>query len=251
MTRAKKTISGSTYQQSVKNELAYRQAQQQLLESNRRLAEAKLLAMQMQMNPHFVYNSLNSINYFILQHEAEQASLYLTKFSKLMRQVMTNTAAEWVSVRNELNALQIYVELEQLRSDNGFDLILTVSESLNTDKVCIPPLITHPYVENAIRHGLLQPQVDKPVLRINCFQQDDSLFIQIIDNGIGRAASAQAQRHGLTAHKAYGHTLTKERLRIINEINNVDACIDVADLNTDEGAPAGTCVTFSMKSKTC
>ncbi|UFH53666.1 sensor histidine kinase [Spirosoma sp. KNUC1025] len=250
MARDKKTISRSTYPKSIKSELAYRRAQQQLLESNRRIAETKLLALRMQMNPHFVYNSLNAINKFVLENEAEQASLYLTKFSKLMRQAMLNTLSEWVSLSHELKALQIYIELELLRSDNAFEMILNVSDSLKPDTVCIPPMITYPYVENAIRHGLLQQHVHKPTLRIDCFEQDGNLLIQIADNGIGRAASAQAQLDGLTAHKSYGHSITVERLQLVNEVYDVGSRIDFTDLNTPSGNPAGTCVTFTMKLKT-
>ncbi|GAB4022810.1 sensor histidine kinase [Spirosoma koreense] len=249
MAREKKIVSGFVRRRSLKNELAYRQTQQQLLDSSRRIAEAKLLALRIQMNPHFVYNSLNSINYFILRNEAERASLYLTKFSKLMRQIILNTATEWVSLRDELKAMQVYVELEQLRSDNGFDILLTVSDSLNPDSVCIPPLVMYAYVENAIRHGLLQQHVDKPLLRINCFQQNDYVSIQIVDNGIGRAASIRAQLNGLTAHKSYGHKITSQRLQLVNEIYDVDARIDFRDLTTDTGASVGTCVTFTMKLK--
>ena len=233
--------------QSQKNEL-YWQAQQ-LLESNRRIAETKLLALRMQMNPHFVYNSLNAINKFVLENEAEQASLYLTKFSKLMRQAMANTLTEWVSLSNELKALQLYIDLELLRSDNQFNFILTLSESFNPDRVCLPPMVIYPYIENAIRHGLLQSTVDNPTLRVNCHQQGGYLLIAITDNGIGRTASARAQANDLTAHKSYGHTITEERLQIVNEIYGVDAHIDISDLDTDTGDPAGTCVTFAMKLK--
>lgn len=251
MARTKKTNSRAAYPPLLSSKLAYQKAQQQLLESQQHLMEAKLMALRMQMNPHFVYNSLSAINHFILQNEAEQASLYLTKFSKLMRQAMLNTTSEWVSLQNELKALQIYVELELLRSDNAFQMLLTVSESLNPTRVCIPPMVTYAYVENAIRHGLLQPDVDKPTLRIDCYEQDGYLLIQIADNGIGRAASIQAQRNGLKAHKSYGNSITLERLRLVNEIYNVDARIAFTDLNTTTGNSTGTCVTFTMKLKSC
>ncbi|MBD2753582.1 histidine kinase [Spirosoma sp. BT704] len=205
----------------------------------------------MQLNPHFVFNSLNAINYYILRHESEQASTYLTKFSKLIRQAMLNTATEWIPLRNELTALQTYIDLELLRSNNAFEMILNISESLNPDDICIPPMIMYPYVENAIRHGLLQQPITKPVLRINCSAEKGYLLIQIADNGIGRAASMQAQRNGLTAHKSYGHTITTERLQLINDLYGSDSRVDFTDLITNTGTSAGTCVTFSMKLKSC
>ncbi|GAB3998377.1 hypothetical protein GCM10028807_45900 [Spirosoma daeguense] len=231
----------------IETELAYQRVQQQLSDNEHRITETKLLALRLQMNPHFVFNSLNAINKFVLENESEQASLYLTKFSRLMRQIMANTASEWVSLRNELRALQIYVELELLRCDNRFAFTLTVSQSLPVDMVFIPPMVTYPYIENAIRHGLLQPNVDKPTLHMNCDVQDGYLRIQISDNGIGRAASTKSQVSGLTAHKSYGHTLTQERLQLVNQLYDADAGIHVTDLTTDMGTPAGTDVTFTMK----
>ncbi|WP_460995259.1 histidine kinase [Spirosoma harenae] len=233
----------------VETELAYQQVQQQLAVNNRRIAETKLLAMRLQMNPHFVFNSLNAINKFVLENESEQASLYLTKFSRLMRQIMANTTTEWISLSHELAALKLYVELELLRCDHQFDFVLNVSESLNPEKVCIPPMVTYPYIENAIRHGLLHPTVDKPTLHIDCWQQNGYLLIEITDNGIGRAASAKSQLRGLTAHKSYGHTFTEERLQIMNEMYGVNAGVYFTDLTKANGEPGGTHVTFTMKLK--
>ncbi|GAB3314988.1 hypothetical protein GCM10027299_03820 [Larkinella ripae] len=233
----------------VQIEQAYQQTERQLLENNKRIAETKLMALRMQMNPHFVFNSLNAINKFVLQNDVDEASLYLTKFSRLMRQMIDNTQTEWVSLRNELKALQTYIELEQLRSDHHFEFSLTVSNTLNQDTVHVPPLLMQPYIENAIRHGLLPQKTEKPVLQIDCQQAAGFLVVCIADNGIGREASQRAQSNGLMAHKAHGSRIAEERLQIVNEIYGVDARIDVADLVDSAGAPAGTCVTFTMKLK--
>jgi two-component system LytT family sensor kinase len=233
----------------VQIEQAYQQTERQLLENNKRIAETKLLALRMQMNPHFVFNSLNAINKFILQNEVDEASLYLTKFSRLMRQMIDNTQTEWVSLRSELKALQTYIELEQLRSDNTFDFSLVINPAISQDTVHVPPLLLQPYVENAIRHGLLQQKTENPLLQIDCQQVAGFLVICIADNGIGREASKQSQGNGLMAHKAHGSRIAEERLQIVNEIYGVDARIDVADLVDSVGAPAGTCVTFTMKLK--
>ncbi|GAB3909385.1 hypothetical protein GCM10028803_46870 [Larkinella knui] len=233
----------------VQIEQAYQQTERQLLENNKRIAETKLLALRMQMNPHFVFNSLNAINKFILQNDVDEASMYLTKFSRLMRQMIDNTQTEWVSLRNELKALQTYIELEQLRSDDTFEFSLTVSKTLSQDTVHVPPLLLQPYVENAIRHGLLAQKAEKPVLSIDCQQVAGFLVICIVDNGVGREASQRSQINGLMAHKAHGSRIAEERLQIVNEIYGVDARIDVADLVDSTGVAAGTCVTFTMKLK--
>ncbi|MFC5409670.1 histidine kinase [Larkinella bovis] len=233
----------------VQIEQAYRQTERQLLENNKRIAETKLMALRMQMNPHFVFNSLNAINKFVLLNNVDEASLYLTKFSRLMRQIMVNTQTEWVSLRHELQAIENYVELEQMRSDHAFDVSLTVSKTLSLDTVQVPPLLIHPYVENAIWHGLLPQKIEKPVLQIDCQQAAGFLVICIADNGIGREASRRMQVNSLTAHKSHGSRIAEERLQIVNKIYGVDARIDVADLVDSVGAPAGTCVTFTMKLK--
>ncbi|WP_338874853.1 histidine kinase [Spirosoma sp. SC4-14] len=231
----------------VEMEEAYRRAERQLMETNRRVAETKLTALRMQMNPHFIFNSLNSINKFILQNDGERASDLLTKFSRLIRQVLINSRAEWVSLRNELNVLQIYLELERLRSDNKFDILFSISDDLNLDMVHVPLLITQPYVENAIWHGLLPMQGGKPQLQIQCRQEKDRLIIDIEDNGIGRAASARLQANSLTAHKTHGIAITEERLNLINEMYGADARITICDRYKAGSTPTGTHVCFTQK----
>lgn len=225
---------------------AYRQAEWQLLEMNKRMAETKLMALRMQMNPHFIFNSLSSINAFILQNDADHASAFLTKFSRLMRQVLDNSQTEWVSLRNELKALQIYIELEQLRCETKFDVSFNVSPDLDQDAVRVPPMITHPYVENAIWHGLLPKKEGTLLLKIDCWQEAETLLVQIDDNGIGRSA-APLQTQELTTHKLHGIQLTGERLSLINVMYAADARVAIIDLQHEDQSPAGTRVVFSIK----
>ncbi|QHV97192.1 GAF domain-containing protein [Spirosoma endbachense] len=228
-------------------EQAYRQAERQLMETKKRVAETKLMALRMQMNPHFIFNSLNSINKFILQNDVDRASDLLTKFSRLIRQVLANSKTEWVSLRNELKVLQIYVELEQLRCDNKFEVKLNVSDDLDQDVLHVPLLITQPYVENAIWHGLLPMKEGVPVLQIDCCKHNNQLIIDIQDNGIGREASGRLRTNSLTAHKSHGITITEERLNLVNEMYGADACITITDQYKAGGAPAGTHVRFTQK----
>jgi LytS/YehU family sensor histidine kinase len=231
----------------VEMQQAYQLAERQLIETNKRVAETKLLALRMQMNPHFVFNSLTSINSFILQQDGERASDLLTKFSRLMRQVLDNSKAEWVSLRRELKALEIYLELEQLRCDKKFEVSFDVQADIDLDTVHVPPLITQPYVENAIWHGLLPMKEGVAKLQISCRQQAGNLIIEISDNGIGRVASAQLRPNQLSNHKAEGIKLMEERLQLMNEMYGVDARIDIIDNYLDSGAAAGTSVYFTLK----
>ncbi|HEY0110893.1 MAG TPA: histidine kinase [Fibrella sp.] len=231
----------------VEIEQAYQKAERQLMETNKRVAETKLLALRMQMNPHFIFNSLTSINSFILQHDVEQASDLLTKFSRLMRQVLDNSRTDWVSLRQELKALQIYLELEQLRCANKFAVNFEVGNTIDLDTVHVPPLITQPYVENAIWHGLLPMKGGAPLLTIRCQKEGERLTIEIADNGIGRVESARLRPNKLTSHKAEGIKLMEERLHLVNEMYGANARIDILDQYQADGTPGGTCVCFTLK----
>ncbi|WP_317166011.1 histidine kinase [Spirosoma arboris] len=233
----------------VETELAYQQARQQLSDNNRRIAEAKLMALRMQMNPHFVFNSLNAINKFVLQNDSEQASLYLTKFARLVRQVLANTQTDWVSLHDELAALQSYIELEQLRSDDHFDVTVRIDPKLNADSVQVPPLLIQPYVENAIRHGLLAQKNRRSMLKIDCNRIGNRLAIAITDNGIGREAAISSRPQNLNAHQFHGSRIAEERVVLVNDLYDVDARIDCQDLIGLNGQPDGTCITFTMNLK--
>ena len=233
----------------VQIEEAFRKTEFQLMENNRKIAETKLLALRLQMNPHFIFNSLTAINNFILNNDAETASLLLTKFSRFVRQVMDNSRTEWISLRDELKALQIYIELEQLRFENKFDINIEVSPDVDREMVHVPPLIIQPYVENAIWHGLLHKKKDRAVLSIRCWKEKDMLCLQIEDNGIGREASSKLNKSSLSSHKSHGLKVTEERLQILNQVYNVDASMKVVDLLGKDHHPEGTRVTLRMKIK--
>ncbi|MBD0254438.1 MAG: histidine kinase [Cytophagales bacterium] len=210
-------------------------------------AETRLLALRMQMSPHFVFNSLSSVNHFILRKDAEGASALLTKFSRLLRQVMENVKTEWILLRQELDALRLYVELEQLRCEGRFAVRLNVGDEVNPDAVLLPPLLLHPFVENAIRHGLLHKPGGQPLLQIDCWLAGGYLMLRVRDNGIGRAASGRLYRNDLTRHKLYGIQSTHERLAIVNQVFGADAQIGIEDLLGTEGEPAGTSVTIALR----
>ena len=123
----------------VQIEEAFRRTEFQLMENNRKIAETKLLALRLQMNPHFIFNSLTAINNFILNNDTEHASLFLTRFSRFVRQVLDNSKTEWISLNDELKALQIYIELEQLRFENKFEVHVNVSQDVDRNMIHVPP----------------------------------------------------------------------------------------------------------------
>ncbi len=231
----------------VEIEQAYQQTERQLLETNKRVAETKLMALRMQMNPHFIFNSLSSINHFVLQNDSENASNLLTKFSRLMRQVLDNAKTEWVSLRSELNALQIYVELERLPCDDSFEVLVEISDDIDPNTARVPPMLIQPYVENAIWHGLLHQKDGNPMLHIRCYKQHERLVVEITDNGIGREASISQRITPLTGHITNGVRLVEERLQLVNEMYGVDAKFTVNDRYKPDGSSGGTSVFFTLK----
>ena len=233
----------------VQIEEAFRRTEFQLMENNRKIAETKLLALRLQMNPHFIFNSLTAINNFILNNDTEHASLFLTRFSRFVRQVLDNSKTEWISLNDELKALQIYIELEQLRFENKFEVHVNVSQDVDRNMIHVPPLIIQPYVENAIWHGLLHKKDGAAILTINCWKEQEFLYLQIEDNGIGREASSILNKNALASHKSHGIKVTEERLQILNQVYNVEASVKIMDLAMSDSQPGGTQVTLRLKIK--
>ncbi|WP_208419864.1 histidine kinase [Paraflavitalea devenefica] len=228
---------------------AYRTTTIRLHENNRKIAENRLAVLRLQMNPHFVFNSLNSIGNFILKNEPMKASGYLTKFSKLIRLIFDSAQSEWVSLDQEIKSLELYIELEQLRFNNKFDVIINVSDEINRGTIMVPPLLLQPFVENAIWHGLMPKENERGELYLHYWLNHDKLFMSIEDNGIGRAASAQSRTGRIATLQKQGIKLTDERIHIINEIHDARIQAVVKDLIDEQGAPAGTRVIVSLDIK--
>lgn len=235
---------------SAKAEEERRNTALQLLENQRRISEVEMQALRAQMNPHFMFNSLNSINNFILKNDADNASAYLTRFARLMRLILDNSRQDWISLENELKALQLYIEMESLRFDNVFEYQVVVSPQVDQMLVLVPPMIIQPYVENAIWHGLLHRQEKGSYLSINIEKKGLYLEVKITDNGVGREAAQRLKSKFGSHKKSHGMQITQERLEMVNAVFNVDAQTNIQDLTNEDGAPAGTIVILTMKYKT-
>lgn len=216
----------------------------------KQIAEVKMQALRSQMNPHFIFNSLNSINHFILLNDTENASNYLTKFSRLIRLILDSSRTEWSILETEIKALELYIELEMVRFDNAFDYGIIIDDELNPATVMIPPLIIQPYVENAIWHGLLLKQDGKGKLQIKIWCDDDLLKISIEDNGVGRKKATQIKSSKTLLHKSHGMKITAERLDIVNNVYAVDATVVIEDLTDNTQNASGTRVLITMKKNT-
>jgi tetratricopeptide (TPR) repeat protein len=216
-------------------------------EFQRSLADVSLTALRSQMNPHFIFNCLNSIKLYTTQNDTTAATEYLSKFSKLIRLVMENSRNDRISLRSELDALRLYIEMEVMRFKEKLAYTINVDNNVETDYIEIPPLLLQPYVENAIWHGLMHKEEGGRIDINVSMQKDESLLeINIIDDGIGRAKSAELRSKTATKHKSYGMKVTSERIALINQTYKTGANVTLHDLVHNDGQPAGTQVTIQI-----
>ncbi|HSK12695.1 MAG TPA: histidine kinase, partial [Phnomibacter sp.] len=229
-----------------KAEMKKKEAEIALAEMRQRAAEVEMQALRAQMNPHFLFNSLNSINNFILNNDVDNASAYLTRFSRLMRLILDNSRHDWVMLDQELQALELYIGMESLRFDNAFTWRIEVGEHIDRQMVQLPPLLIQPYVENAIWHGLLHRKVPGGHLFINIQKKGDLLEITIDDNGVGREAAAAKKQYA--GHKrSHGMLITSERMQMVNKVYDAGAAFIMLDKKHVDGTPAGTLVQIKIK----
>jgi ligand-binding sensor domain-containing protein len=211
--------------------------------ANKAIAEMELRALRSQMNPHFIFNSLNSIQKYIWDSKQEDAAEYLTKFSRLIRMILDNSMHKSITLEQEMNALSLYLELEHRRCNAKFDYNINVDNSIDASSVLFPPLILQPYVENAIWHGLLNKD-GRGTLGITILKEGESFIKCIIeDDGIGRAAAAGMKQSREMGKVSYGILLTAQRLAVPNE-NGKNGTVEISDLY--DGAPIGTRVVITI-----
>ncbi len=207
-------------------------------EVSRKLAETRLIALRAQMNPHFIFNSINSIQLFILKNDTDAAHKHLTRFSKLIRKVLENSKNEYISIAEEIQTLELYIELERLRFSSKFIFEIRVSDEIQAESVLISPLLIQPYVENAIWHGLMHLKDREGVLKIRIGKKGEMLQCIIEDNGIGRKHSLQYKKK--TEHKSMAMSLNKERVEIISKLHHQVMSLTITDKTDALGLPSGT-----------
>lgn len=216
----------------------------------KKLAQVEMSALLAQMNPHFLFNTLNSIDSYIVKNESKKASEYLNNFARLVRLILQHSRSDYISLADELEALDLYLQMESLRFDNCFDYKIEVDDSLRTSSIVIPPMLIQPFLENAIWHGLRHLSKDpcegKILLKIT--RDGDYLRCIIEDNGIGREKSAalKAGKSGNNHKKSMGMRITRDRIDLINKLRNVDARVEIIDLKDDNDKAAGTRVELTI-----
>ncbi len=217
----------------------------ELMQIKQQQAEIEMKALRAQMNPHFIFNSLNSINKYILKNDQVNASKYLTRFAKLIRLILDNSNSQEVALSDELEALRLYVEMEALRFTNKFSYEIVVHENVHADSLQVPPLIIQPYVENAIWHGLLHKESGGKLL-VDVTASDNQLKCIVEDNGIGRNRAKELKSKTATTNKSLGMKLTEERITMLNKHASLNASIQIIDLQNQLGEAAGTKVILTI-----
>ncbi len=224
------------------------QNQLELLQAQNRLAEEKLTALRSQMNPHFIFNCLNSIQQFILTGDVDNANKYLSQFSKLIRLVLQYSENNFISLEEEINMLELYLSLEKTRFGNSFEYKILIDHELDTDEIKIPNLMVQPFVENAIWHGLMHKPGDRKI-NIN-FQLKNEQFIlcEVTDNGIGRtrAAEIKEMKSVELKHKSRGMQLIKDKIEILRQQFKSEVLIEISDVLSNTGEICGTRVLIQL-----
>ncbi|HEY8896691.1 MAG TPA: histidine kinase, partial [Niastella sp.] len=216
-------------------------------EFNKKIAELEMRTLRAQMNPHFIFNSLSSINRYIVKSDHKTASGYLTKFSKLIRLILDNSATDVISVEKELQTLQLYLDLEALRFDNAFTCTIQADEAIDLEETCIPSMLLQPYVENAIWHGLLHREGGGGQLFIHITQPSETMLVaRIEDNGVGREKAKEMKSKEVVRNKSYGMQLTYDRLKLLNRLKHQTPSVIVEDLVDEDGISQGTRVTLHI-----
>jgi LytS/YehU family sensor histidine kinase len=197
-------------------------------------------ALAKQMNPHFIFNALNSIHNFILENDKNTSSYYLSKFASLMRQTLENSTKETITLAEEIQTLTYYLELEQMRFKNSFEFSIRVSEDIDDSFIEIPPFLLQPYVENSLWHGIMNKTDGHGSIKLEYTIEDEFIVCTIEDNGIGREKAAEIKAKSNTKHKSHGTSITEKRISIINSLYGTEVGVKYHDLKDEKGNASGT-----------
>ncbi len=215
-------------------------------EVNKKIAELELQALQAQMNPHFVFNSLGAIQHFILQNDKETASRYLSDFGQLMRLFLESSKEKYILLEEELELITLYIKLEKMRFEGSFNSTIEVAEEINTGDLEIPSFLLQPFVENAINHGLRYKK-EKGNLYISFITSDDGEFLKctITDDGVGRKKSAEIKKSAFKGYKSRGSKIVEDRLNVLSFLEENEITATIIDLE-ENGVAKGTTVEINI-----
>ena len=221
-----------------------------MLRLHKDFATSQLTALRTQMNPHFIFNALNSIQQYILQGNISEANKYLSKFSKLQREILHCSNQHFISLEKEIEILNSYLQLEQLRFGESFTYQINMTDDIEPVVINIPPMMLQPFVENAIWHGLMPRQTGRNLSIYFDLHTDDILLATIRDNGIGRAASALLKKNNngpaKTVHESKGMSMVQQRLNLLQQQYDKPFDAAISDIIDENGLVQGTQVTLKI-----
>ena len=217
-------------------------------EVKEKLKSSQLTALRAQMNPHFLFNSLNSIQEFIINQDKRSANRYLSKFSRLMRNILNMSALEEVDLQKEIESLDLYLSLEALRFEENFEYKIELDPNVDSELTMIPPMVVQPYVENAVKHGLLHKTGPKK-LTVRFRMEKDFLVCEVVDNGIGRKKSEEIKKRESHLYSSKAMSLTQERLDLLNSTHKNQLSVEIIDLKDLMQIPIGTKVILRISLK--
>jgi len=210
--------------------------------TEKKYAMLEMKALQSQMNPHFIFNSLSAIQSVMFLKGEKETNKYIGAFSKLMRITLDNSKKSFISLENEIEYLKSYIDLEERRLNNNIEVSFNVSEDINPEEIQIPCMIFQPLIENAIIHGLI-PKKGTKKLTINFYLENNVLIGEIIDNGIGRKASEKNAKN--KNYKSWASTILKEKVDVLNKMNKEKVVYKIVDLMENNKA-TGTKVIIKL-----
>ena len=239
------TLVGNKIKQ-IESEQSLDKKQKEIAFINQQLAEAQLSALQTQMNPHFIFNSLNSIKGMILENEQLKASRYLTRFAQMIRITLNQSKEVFTTLYENLEHLDSYLVMEKLRFDDSFTYRVIVDECIDKEETLIPTLMIQPLVENAIWHGLMHNEGEKRIL-IHFARLEETITCTIEDNGIGIIRSEELKKLHRPSHNSVGLNNLRNRIQIMNEKYDIDCSLVISDLRLWNPKTSGTCAVLRFK----
>jgi ligand-binding sensor domain-containing protein len=204
--------------------------------------QTQMQLLRSQMNPHFIFNSLSSINMYILENRSQEASEFLTTFSKLVRSILESSKLDKILLSKEIATLEWYLNLEQVRLEGAFEYDVIVDDELDVDGIYVPPLIIQPFVENAIWHGIRRDRRDGKIHVIVSQRDEDFVRIVVLDNGIGRTEALKQNTNKSSIQKSFGVEITRNRLTM----HHKKCALSIADIASENGEVQGTRVTIDI-----
>ena len=212
----------------------------QVMLNQKKLTELELQALKAQINPHFVFNCLNSIKGFIYERDFRQADKYLDKFSELLRSTLDNSSSSIISLQDEINYLDTYLQLEKLRFEDKFEYSIQVDKDINSKEALVPAMLLQPYVENAIRHGIGHLENKKGAISIRIRREQKQLICEIEDDGVGREKAFALRNEMHTEYQSRGMQLSKRRA----ELYGIEQ--EIIDKKDDQGNAMGTVIVLRI-----